>query len=252
MQLWGLYGLVWLLLPGCAAAGAWPDAVGHGQLILKGEGEGAIVVLDGAGVAGPSPPVRSRGLSWYADYGLTSRLSLQVAGGYAQTTSGIRRGQGFSPSSAGLRGVLLKGDAWVASAYVGITVPASDPLVRQGSADAGCGAEVRLLAGRTGHLFGADVLIEAQWARRFTVLRADQTRLDLTLGVGLPGGVNSLTQVYSGHLNVGSVSADWVKLDQTLVRSFGPWSVQVGWRRTLAGRNLPAASGPIIGLWKRF
>jgi hypothetical protein len=146
----------------------------------------------------------------------------------------------------------VEGSAWVASAYVGVTVPASDPLVRRGSGDEGTGAEVRLLAGRTGRLFGRAVLLEGQWAQRISMRQVQQTRLDLTFGVGLPGGLNSLTQVYSGRVRSGGVSADWVKLDQTLVRPIGPWSLQVGWRRTLAGHNLPATSGPIIGLWKRF
>jgi hypothetical protein len=44
----------------------------------------------------------------------------------------------------------------------------------------------------------------------------------------------------------------WLNVETSVVRAWGDWSVQLGWRSAVAGRETPAASGPVIGLWHRF
>ncbi len=44
----------------------------------------------------------------------------------------------------------------------------------------------------------------------------------------------------------------WAKVEAGVVRSFGAWRVQAGWRSTVAGRQTPAEDGPVLALWRTF
>ena len=46
--------------------------------------------------------------------------------------------------------------------------------------------------------------------------------------------------------------ARWLSVEASLVRDFGDWSVQAGWRQTVAGRETPLTRGPVLALWRRF
>ena len=59
-----------------------------------------------------------------------------------------------------------------------------------------------------------------------------------------------LGQAFAGQADEGG--ARWLSLETSVVRRFGGWSVQAGWRETVAGRETPAASGPVVAIWRRF
>ena len=61
-----------------------------------------------------------------------------------------------------------------------------------------------------------------------------------------------LVQSYAGHTEGTATPSEWLKLEGGIVRRFGRWSAQAGWRGVVAGRNTPITSGPVIGLWRRF
>ncbi len=237
---------------GSARAGAWPEPVGGGQLIAKAEADAAAVGLDAAGSDIPIPKQSTERISLYADYGLTPVLSLQLVGNLESDRQGRLRSEGLGVTGLGLRYVLARGADWVLTAYAGATGPASGTLARLDPARRGAGAEVRLLAGRSLRLAGHDLFGEIQVTRLSGVAHGGQSRLDATLGVGVRPGLMVLNQLYAGREEGGAGTAAWVKSEHSLVQSFGPWRAQVGWRRTLLGRDLPVAAGPVIGLWRRF
>ena len=59
-----------------------------------------------------------------------------------------------------------------------------------------------------------------------------------------------LAQAFGGRTEDGVAS--WLSVETSVVRDFGDWSVQAGWRQTAAGRETPQASGPVLGIWRRF
>ena len=59
----------------------------------------------------------------------------------------------------------------------------------------------------------------------------------------------ALAQAYGGAADAG---ARWLSVEASLVRDAGDWSLQAGWRRTVAGRETPISSGPIVAVWRRF
>ena len=78
----------------------------------------------------------------------------------------------------------------------------------------------------------------------------DETRLDATFGARLGDDWMVLAQAFGGRTEDGVAS--WLSVETSVVRDFGDWSVQAGWRQTAAGRETPQASGPVLGIWRRF
>jgi hypothetical protein len=226
--------------------------VGEGQVIVKLEEERATLGLDGAGQATAIPRQVLTSVGLYADYGLTPDLSLQLVAGLERSHLGARVMDGVGPCSAGIRYVLARRPGGFFSAYVGATTPAADERVRRDPAAGQAGGELRLLAGQSLRVLGHDLFAEVQVARLFASGHGSQTRIDSTLGIQLRPRLMLLNQIYAGRQEGVSPAASWVKVDHSLVRSVGGWRVQIGWRQTLAGRNLPATAGPIIGLWRRY
>src|SRR5690606_27351558 len=91
---------------------------------------------------------------------------------------------------------------------------------------------------------------EVQAARRMRQGLPDEVRLDATMGTRLGDDWMVLAQAFGGKAD--DNGARWLSVETTVVRDFGDWSVQAGWRQTVAGRETPQASGPVIGLWRRF
>ena len=68
-------------------------------------------------------------------------------------------------------------------------------------------------------------------------------------GARFGGGWMALGQVYGGAADGG---ARWLSVEASAVRDLGRWSLQAGWRQTVAGRQTPAAHGPTVAIWRRF
>jgi hypothetical protein len=255
LERWISAGLVAGLSLACvpsADAGAWPATEGHGQVILKLASERGAYGLDGAGQTLTIPRQAMTSLDLYADYGLTKDLSLQLEAGLERSRLGVREADGLGPCAAGFRYVLARRPEGYLSVYAGGTSPAADERARSDPAVGQAGGELRLLAGQSLRLFGHGLFAEVEVARRLGTDHTGQTRIDSTLGVQLRSRVLLLSQIYAGRQEGMSSGASWLKLDQSVIRTVGEWRVQIGWRQTLAGRNVPATAGPILGLWRRY
>ena len=248
----GLVAGLWLACAPSAVAGAWPVPEGQGQAILKFEEERATVGLDATGQAMAIPLQAITTLDLYADYGVTPDLSLQAVVGIERSRLGARASAGLGPCGAGVRYVLARRPGGSLSAYVGATLPSAGDRVRSDPTTRRAGGELRLLAGQSLRLFGHGLFAEVQVARRFDTGHASQTRIDSTFGLQLRPRLMLLSQIYAGRQEGMSSGASWLKLDQSVIRTVGDWRVQIGWRQTLAGRNVPLTSGPVIGLWRSF
>lgn len=237
-------------------AGAWTQPKGHGQAIVKYEALRASDGFDPSGERQPLPAERrDRALGLFAEYGVTDRLSLQVKADWQDGEDAFVDYQGRGPVEIGVTWQVWRDDRTALSLYGGYANGGQGR--NAGYAAPGVGEhdwEVRASAGRDlsdlGTLLGLGrPFVEVQAARRFRDGLPDETRLDATLGARFGGDWMVLGQAFGGAADGG---ARWLSVETSLVRDFGAWSAQAGWRQTVAGRETPIARGPVFAVWRRF
>lgn len=253
MRLAWLAALLAAAVPGVAAAGAWPTPKGRTQAILKYERAEADRAFHVDGSVVPLFPRTDEQLSLFVEHGLSERWTLQAE---AQGTRGedlFTRYGGRGPVALGVRWTALRTARDVVSLYVGGVAAGEGRNAGYAPPDQGEGdLELRVLAGRSGTWRGRAVFVEGQLARFERSGLPDEVRADTTLGVDLSRDWLVLAQSYAGKADGGDDSPIWVKGELSLVRRFGDWRVQAGYRRSLAGRNSPLEHGPVVALWRTF
>lgn len=226
---------------------------GEGQAIVKYERMEADSGFDPAGTEQPLPALRrDEALAVFAEYGLTDRLTVQVKAELQSGEDAFVDYDGRGPVELGLTWQVHRDAAAAVSAYVGYTQAGVGR--NAGYAAPGVGEhdwEARLSLGRSwGGVRGLDGLfVETQVARRLRDQLPDETRIDATAGARFGRRWMVLGQAYGGAADAG---ARWLSLEASVVRNVGAWSLQAGWRRTVAGQETPIASGPILAIWRRF
>ncbi|MGV3579864.1 hypothetical protein [Brevundimonas sp.] len=240
-----------------AEANAWTQAKGKGQIILKAEAMRAKDGYDRSGGPVPLPAEREdRALGVFAQYGLTDGVTVQFKGDWQSGEDAFVDYDGRGPLELGLIWQAYRDDQNAVSLYAGYS-QAGDGR-NAGYAAPGVGErdwEVRISAGRSlggaGAGWGPDrSFVEVQAARRMRDGLPDETRADITVGGHFGDGWMVLGQAFAGMTD--GDGARWAAVETSVVRNLGDWSLQAGWRRTVAGRETPLAEGPVIALWRRF
>lgn len=254
----GVATTVWVVLASSAEAGAWTQPKGKGQVILKAEGMTAGDAFTPAGELVPlGRERRDRSIGVFAEYGLTDRLTLQFKGDWQDGRDQFFDYEGRGPLEVAVVWQAWRNDRTAVSLQAGYA-SAGDGR-NAGYALPGVGEhdlELRASAGRSFGPVRAGVLrleggfMEIQGAVRSRDGLPDEVRTDLTLGANLSPDVMILTQAFGGRVEDGA--ARWLSLEASVVRRWGDWSLQAGWRETVDGRETPASSGPIIAIWRRF
>lgn len=239
-----------------ADAGAWAQPKGKGQVIVKLD---AMRATDGFDPNGDRRPLlgerRDDTAGVFAEYGLSDRFTVQFKGDWQAGEDAFVDYEGRGPAEIGVTWQVYRGDLGALSLYGGVADGGEGR--NAGYAPPGVGErdfEVRLSAGRSfatpferGMQRG---FVEVQAARRMRDGLADETRVDVTLGGHIGDDWLLLAQAYAGAAD--DDGARWVSVETSAVRLFGAWGLQAGWRQTVAGRETPIASGPVIALWRRF
>lgn len=243
-----------------ADAGAWTQPKGRAQVILKAESMRAVEGFDPSGELLALPDARDdQAVGVFAEHGLTDRLTLQVKGDWQSGEDAFVEYSGRGPVEVGLTWQAWRNDRGALSVYAGYAQ--SGDGRNAGYAAPGVGErdwEVRVSAGRG---FGAPAAAVARWGpnRTFVEVQAarrlrdglpDEVRADLTFGAHFGDNWMVLAQAFGGVTD--DDGARWLTAETSVVRHLGHWSVQAGWRRTVAGRETPSAEGPVIALWRRF
>lgn len=251
-----LIGLMVAALATPAAAGAWTRPKGKAQAIFKLEQMTADEGFDPNGEVAPLPAERrdvTAGV--FAEYGLTDTLTLQLKGDWQSGEDAFVDFEGRGPIEIGVTWGVWRDAKTAVSLYAGYAEGGEGR--NAGYAAPGEGDsdwEARLSAGRNfeggSGLFRSPSFIELQVARRLREGLPDETRVDVTHGVHLGENWLLLNQAYGGAAE--ETGARWLSVESSIVRHFGDWSVQAGWRQAIAGREIPRSGGPVVALWRRF
>lgn len=212
--------------------------------------------LDPSGALAPLPEERrDASLGLFAEYGLTDELTVQVKADWQDGQDAFVDYEGRGPVELGLTWQVHRDEANAISLYAGYAWGGEGR--NAGYAAPGAGEhdwEIRAAIGRS--MAGPEngpwpdqVFAELQTARRFRDGLPDEIRIDATVGGRFGDGWMALRQAYGGAADAG---ARWLSVEASLVRDFGDWSVQAGWRQTVAGRETPLTRGPVLALWRRF
>jgi hypothetical protein len=240
--------------PSAASAGAWAVERGQTQVIVKLERMRAVDGFDNDGQRRLLPVERADdAVSVFAEHGLTDRLTLQMKADWQSGRDMFVDYEGRGPVEIGVRWQAWRGERSAVALYAGYAFAGEGRNAGYAAPGAGEGDwEVRLLAGRNVTIRGRETFVEAQAARVFRQGLPDEDRLDLTVGMHFGEDWMVLNQTYAGRTAEGR-EAWWVNTESSIVRRFGDWSVQAGWRQAVAGLGeVPAQSGPIVAVWRRF
>lgn len=256
-----LAGLVLATGANSASANAWTQGKGKGQVILKAEAMRAREGYDPSGSILPLPARREdRAVGVFAQYGLTDTLTVQVKGDWQSGEDAFVDYDGRGPLELGLIWQAYRDDRNAVSLYAGYSL--SGDGRNAGYAAPGVGEqdwEVRVSAGRSlggpgrgpaGGWGPERSFVEVQAARRMRDGLPDETRADVTVGAHFGESWMVLGQAFGGMTD--GDGASWLSVETSVVRNLGDWSLQAGWRRTVAGRETPLAEGAVIALWRRF
>jgi protein XagA len=243
-----------------AQASAWNQKKGQAQVIAKAERMRSTRGYDRSGTPLPLPvPREDRAAGVFAEYGLTDRITLQLKGDWQSGEDAFVDYSGRGPVEVGLTWQAWRDDHAAISLYAGYAEGGEGR--NAGYAAPGVGDndwEVRVAAGRgfgapaaVAGRWGADrMFVEAQVARRMRDGLPDEVRADLTAGAHFGADWMVLAQAFGGVTD--DDGARWLSVETSVVRHLGRWSLQAGWRRTVAGRETPLAEGPVVALWRRF
>ena len=246
----GLACLTAALAAGAARAGPWTQPAGQGQVIVKYEDMVADRGFDLDGTLADLPAERrDRSLGMFAEYGLTDQLTLQFKGDWQQGEDAFVDYDGRGPLEIGVTWQVWRDDATAISLYGGYADGGEGR--NAGYAAPGIGDhdfEARLSLGRS--VADGRGFVDLQAARRIRDGLPDETRADATAGIHLNDNWMVLGQMFGGVAD--DSGARWLNVETSVVRRFGSWSFQAGWRQTVAGRETPAAKGVVVALWRRF
>lgn len=241
---------------GLVNAGAWTQPKGQGQAIVKYEILRATEGYDPRGDRQLLPMERrDSALGLFAEYGITDRLTLQVKADWQDGEDAYVDYQGRGPIEVGATWQVWRDDDTAVSLYGGYANGGQGR--NAGYAAPGVGEhdwEARASIGRDFSAAGRRLglgrpFMEIQAARRFRDGLPDETRVDATVGARFNVDWMVLGQAFGGASDGG---ARWLSVETSLVRDFGDWSAQAGWRQTVLGRETPVARGPVFALWRRF
>lgn len=241
---------------GPVVAGPWTQPKGKGQLIIKYEEMRANRGFDTDGMlADLSAERRDTVAGIFAEYGVTDRLTVQFKGDWQSGEDAFVEYEGRGPLEIGVTWQVWRDERTAFSLYGGYADGGEGR--NAGYAAPGVGDsdwEVRASVGRsfdgTGRWGNSGSFIDLQAARRMRQGLPDETRIDATAGVHLGNDWMVLTQAFGGQADDGGPR--WLSVEASVVRDFGDWSVQAGWRQAVAGRETPESGGPVIALWRRF
>lgn len=244
------------------SAGAWPSAVGQGQIISTTVNDRAKTAYNENGKADTPVDFSKLDTALYWEHGLSEDLTIVLNSSLQEIkfSAGVDQVefQGLGESGLGLRSVIWQNQEAVLSGQVSVIFPSSGETVSD--ADLGFGAvnyELRLLAGRSFKLAERDGFVDVQAAWRLRPSGGpDEYRVDAALGWRPQENVQLLAQGFYAHGNGKFAIArqnSRLKLQGSVVYDRNAkTSYQIGAYQTVAGQNIVKEKAVFIGVWQRY
>ncbi|WP_297508025.1 hypothetical protein [uncultured Caulobacter sp.] len=228
-------------------------APGRTQVIAKYEGTAADQGFGPESTLADIDHRRDESLSVFVEHGVTPRLTLQAKAGLTRGRDRWADYSGRGLTELGLRWTVRRDERSSLAVYLGAGEAgagrnAGYAAPGQGSLD----LEARVLYGRAGAWRGRQAFFDLEVARLKRRGLADETRFDATFGLRPGRDWLLLAQTYAGEADRRPIRSRWLKSDLSVVRTFGDWSVQAGWRETLSGRETARDRGVVLATWRRF
>lgn len=216
---------------------------GRTQAIVKVEMQRAEETFDGTGQRVPIPLHHDLAADLFVERGISDRLTLQgKLYGASIKEDGLSQ-TAYGHSELGARWTAYNGHKGVFSFYTGLTLPVA------GTEKGRAGLEVRVLLGRAINFGQRKLVADVQMATLTGSGHGREGRLEGTLGLDLTEHWSLMVQMQGGQIANGTA---WLKDEISVTRHLGRSSIQIGWRQTPLAENFTKASGPVIGLWRRF
>lgn len=239
-------------------AGAWPQEIGHIQVLSRVELARATHAYDANGHADVElDEWEEKTASVYIDYGLSERLSLSAKINFQDYRTELDSFSGLGSVEIGARYAFWRSDNTVLS--LGASAEGLGKGRRNAFEDGRDDSTDFEVRGYLGHGFtigSALAFADVQIARRHRTEDADQWRADVTLGVSPNAKWMFLAQGFTGRTDrENGFEAHWVNGELSAVRGFGTdndLKLQLALRRTLYGKNVPQVEAASITLWKDF
>ncbi len=247
-----------VFIPGAALAGAWPQAPSATQVITSYEPGSADRAYDVTGHASLHLTTwQQTDVTVFIDHGINQHFTFTAKADFQNYRTATTRFSGLGYVEAGGRWTVHRGKTFV------FAVGASVQGLGQGrrsdvdvTAKPGTDYDVRAYAGKSFHIGSAEAFVDLQGARHLRQNAADEWRVDATFGVKPSPRLMVLAQVFAGQGDKQAWGqSKWANSQVSVVRSFGlqqNLSLQVGFRRTAAGQNVPAMNTVVVALWKKF
>jgi hypothetical protein len=245
-----------MAIAGPAFAGPWTQPKGQGQWIVKYEDMRADRGFDPDGSLADLPAERrDTAAGVFVEYGVTDRLTVQFKGDWQSGEDAFVDYEGRGPLEIGVTWQVWRDERAAVSLYAGYADGgegrnAGYAAPGEGDSDWEMRASVGRSFGGTGRWGSSGSFVDLQVARRLRQGLSDETRIDATAGAHLGDDWTLLAQTFAGQADDGGPR--WLSVEASVVRDFGDWSVQAGWRQAVAGRETPESGGPVVALWRRF
>jgi len=252
--------LCWV--PQAALAGAWLQALGHGQVISTITYHSSVGGFDDRGNPVASKYTRLE-LSPYIEYGATNWLTLGAEPRYQRAQSGAgaprQAAQGFGDIDIFARAPLVEYGPWVTSIQGTAILSEAYPRSRRPAPGTGENAyEARLLMARNLNSHSSSYLnLEAAY-RLGQGGVADQFRIDSALGFRPWRRWLFLQEMFlTRSIGLGD-GAPGHAYDLTKVRSSAVYSLtdriglQLGYERDVEGTGVSLGDTGVVGLWVQF
>jgi len=239
-------------------AGAWPQEIGHIQVISRAELTRATHAFDAdSSLLTKIDDWEEKAFSLFVDYGLNERLSVSGKLSFQDYQTEWDAFSGLGSVEIGARYALLRTDMSVLG--LGLSAEGLGKGRRNAFEDGrpdSTDIELRGYLGRNFTLKGVPSFVDIQLARRIRSHDANQWRGDVTLGVKPDTKWMVLAQVFDGRTDPeDNFQAVWVNGELSVVRALGPdraLNLQLSARQTLYGKNVPQVKGVGLSLWKSF
>lgn len=231
---------------------------GRGQTISGFAIHDAERAYDADGEAVFDTDFRKLETSIFAEYGLTSRITLVGRIAYQDVEAGVDHVRAFAATELGVRRLLARWRGNVVSAQLlGVFPGGGENVFNQHLGVGESGAEARLLAGRGWGDEARGGFAEAQLGYRWRAGEdADEARLDVTAGWRMNGNWMIMGQSFSTWgVDGAAPQPDYEshRAQLSVVRRLNAsWSLQAGGLGTYSGRDVVRERAVFLTLWRRF